>query len=109
MSVNSSVDPRDRLGACLSTCDTLGRILDSVSDGIITVDQELRIISFNRAAAAITGFSREDVVGRRFADVFIEGIADDGELIRSALQKGEYVSELEREIAGKTAGGGSFS
>jgi PAS domain S-box-containing protein len=101
MSVYPNVDPRDRLGACLSTCDTLGRILDSVSDGIITVDQELRIISFNRAAAAITGFSREEAVGRRFADVFTKGMADHGELVRLALQKSEYVSELEREIVGK--------
>ena len=34
MSVFPNVEPQDRLGACLATCNTLGRILDSVSDGI---------------------------------------------------------------------------
>ncbi|MGN6735768.1 MAG: sigma-54 interaction domain-containing protein [Candidatus Binatia bacterium] len=97
----STVESRDRLGACLSTCDTLGRILDSVSDGIITIDQRMRIISFNRAATALTGFTREEAAGRRFTDLFTDGLAEDGALLRNALEKGEYVSDLEREIVGK--------
>lgn len=97
----STVEPRDRLGACLSTCDTLGRILDSVSDGIITIDQRMRIISFNRAAAALTGFTGEEAVGRRFTDIFPNGLTEDGALLRDAFEKGQYVSDLEREIVGK--------
>ena len=100
MSVYPNVDPRDRLGACLSTCDTLGRILDSVSDGIITIDQRMRIISFNRAAAAPRICSRRSR-GKRFVDVFTEGLTENGALFQNALEKGEYVSDLERQIVGK--------
>ena len=41
----------------------LATILDSVADGVFTVDQEMRITWFNRAAEEITGFSREAQLG----------------------------------------------
>ena len=45
-------------------------ILESISDGVFTVDQDWCITSFNRAAEEITGVSRADAIGRRCADVF---------------------------------------
>ena len=39
-------------------------ILDSISDGVFTVDHQWRITTFNRAAEAITGIPRENAVGR---------------------------------------------
>ncbi len=45
-------------------------ILESVSDGVFTIDMEKRITSFNRAAEVITGFTREEAVGRFCFDVF---------------------------------------
>ncbi len=39
-------------------------ILESISDGVFTVDEEWRVSSFNRAAELITGISREDAVGQ---------------------------------------------
>jgi len=39
-------------------------ILDSISDGVFTVDDQWRITSFNRAAAKITGVPREQALGR---------------------------------------------
>ena len=38
-------------------------ILDSIADGVFTVDKEMNITSFNRAAEGITGFSRKDAIG----------------------------------------------
>ena len=35
-------------------------ILDSIADGVFTVDQQGRITSFNKAAERITGFSKEE-------------------------------------------------
>jgi two-component system response regulator HydG len=104
MAVYSNVEPQDQLGACLSTCDTLGRILDSVSDGIMTIDRRMRIISFNRAAAAITGFTPEETVGRPLADVFTGGLTVSGEPLRNAVEQCEYASDLECEINGKGGG-----
>ena len=40
-------------------------ILDSVNDGVFTIDREWRITSFNAAAERITGVEREDAIGMR--------------------------------------------
>ncbi|MDD2708382.1 MAG: sigma 54-interacting transcriptional regulator [Verrucomicrobiae bacterium] len=45
-------------------------ILESVSDGVFTIDHDWRITSFNRAAEEITGIPRREAVGRRCSEVF---------------------------------------
>ena len=45
-------------------------ILESISDGVFTVDLEWHITSFNRAAEEITGVPRQEAIGQRCADVF---------------------------------------
>lgn len=66
-------------------------ILDSVADGVFTVDGEWRITYFNRAAERITGISREDAVGRRCCDVFKANTCGEGCVLRSTLETGEPV------------------
>lgn len=44
-------------------------ILDSTHDAMLAVDAEGRVTLFNRAAEALTGLKREDVLGRRVTDV----------------------------------------
>ena len=39
-------------------------ILDSIADGVFTVDRNWRITSFNRAAEEITGVSRDEAIGQ---------------------------------------------
>jgi len=51
-------------------------ILDSVADGVFTVDLEWRITSFNAAAERITGVKREEALGRRCCDVFRASICE---------------------------------
>ena len=45
-------------------------ILESISDGVFTVDHSWHITSFNRAAEEITGISREQAIGLRCSEVF---------------------------------------
>jgi PAS domain S-box-containing protein len=45
-------------------------IFDSIEEGVFTVDLELRITSFNRAAEKITGISRKEAIGRPCLEVF---------------------------------------
>jgi len=45
-------------------------ILESISDGVFTVDAEWRITSFNRAAEEITGVARKEAIGQRCSEVF---------------------------------------
>ncbi|MBK7701800.1 MAG: sigma 54-interacting transcriptional regulator [bacterium] len=45
-------------------------ILESISEGVFTVDQEWIVTSFNRAAEEITKVPRRDAIGRRCSEVF---------------------------------------
>ena len=45
-------------------------ILDRLQEGIIAHDQQRRIFFFNRAAAAMTGFAPEEVLGKDCHEVF---------------------------------------
>ncbi len=51
-------------------------ILDSIADGVFTVDENWRITSFNRAAERITGVPRAEAVGQRCCDVFRASICE---------------------------------
>lgn len=57
-----------------SAFDQLGilhhRIIESVGSGIMTVDLEGKIKTFNRAAEEITGVSPRDALGKKIDDVF---------------------------------------
>jgi len=45
-------------------------ILDSIADGVFTIDHEGRITSFNRAAEQITGYAQKEVLGQFCHDIF---------------------------------------
>ena len=51
-------------------------ILDSIADGVFTVDLSWRITSFNRAAEKITGISRSDALGRRCSEVLRANVCE---------------------------------
>jgi PAS domain S-box-containing protein len=53
-----------------------GIILDSIADGVFTVDSDWRITSFNRAAENITGISKKDAIGRHCWEVFRASICE---------------------------------
>ncbi len=66
-------------------------ILESISDGVFTVDHGWRITSFNRAAEAVTGVPREEAVGRRCAEVFRSSMCETACALRETMETGEPV------------------
>lgn len=62
-------------------------LLDSLSEGVLTVNRQLEIISFNRAAEMITGWKTEDVLGKNCQDVFPEELCENGCLIKSTIEQ----------------------
>ncbi len=66
-------------------------ILDSVNDGVFTVDREWRVASFNTAAERITGVAREDAIGMRCCDVFRSSICESGCALRETISSGQPV------------------
>ena len=66
-------------------------ILDSVADGVFTVDHDLRITSFNRAAEQITGIVRDEAAGRPCCEVLRASICERDCALRSTMQTGKPV------------------
>ncbi len=66
-------------------------ILESISDGVFTVDKDWRIVHFNRAAELITGVRRRDAVGRHCAEVFRAGMCETGCALRKTVETGKPV------------------
>jgi PAS domain S-box-containing protein len=66
-------------------------ILESISDGVFTVDGEWRITSFNRAAEEITGISRGDAIGKPCAEVFRASMCEAECALRRTLKTGKPV------------------
>ena len=71
-------------------------ILESISDGVFTVDSEWRVTSFNRAAEQITGVPRREAIGRRCGDVLRSSLCGP----ECALQR---TLKSSRPIIGKSA------
>jgi PAS domain S-box-containing protein len=63
-------------------------ILDSVNEGVFTVNLDWRITSFNRAAEKITGIRREDALGHRCSEVFRANICEGACALRETLTTG---------------------
>jgi PAS domain S-box-containing protein len=66
-------------------------ILDSISDGVFTVDLEWRVTSFNRAAEEITGVSRQEAIGRRCAEVFRSSMCGAACALQQTLRTGKPI------------------
>ena len=75
----------------LTPAETRDVILDSVADGVFTVDANWRITSFNRAAEQITGVARENAIGQRCCDVFRASICESECTLKQTLLTGRPV------------------
>lgn len=60
-------------------------ILDSINEGVFTVDLEWRITAFNRAAERILGISREHALGKPCCEVFRASICENACALRKTL------------------------
>lgn len=66
-------------------------ILDSIADGVFTVDNDWKITSFNRAAEKITGVSREEALGKLCYEVFHASICETDCALHRTLESGKSV------------------
>jgi len=66
-------------------------ILDSVNEGVFTVDLDWRITAFNKAAEQITGVSREVALGNPCCEVFRADICETNCALRRTMTTGRPV------------------
>jgi PAS domain S-box-containing protein len=75
-----------------------GTILDSVADGVFTVDHDWRITSFNKAAERITGVAAERAMGLRCSEVFHADICERRCALRESMETGERFIDVPARI-----------
>lgn len=63
-------------------------ILESVSEGVFTVDHQWRITSFNRAAEKITGIPRDVAIGKQCYEVFRSNMCETDCALRRTMKQG---------------------
>ena len=66
-------------------------VLDSIADGVFTVDSDWRITSFNRAAEQIVGVPREEALGRPCCEVFRADICEGSCALRRTMETGQPI------------------
>lgn len=66
-------------------------ILESISDGVFTVDKDWRITWFNAAAERITGTPRREAMGRFCHEVFRSSLCEGHCALRETLESGQPV------------------
>jgi PAS domain S-box-containing protein len=64
-------------------------ILDSIADGVFTVDKDWNITRFNKAAERITGVPCEEAIGQQCCDVFRANLCECGCALRDTLRTGQ--------------------
>lgn len=69
--------------------DVTETILESISDGVFTVDHEWRILSFNRAAEEITGIPRKEAIGRHCWEVFRSNMCEGDCALKRTMKEGK--------------------
>ena len=71
--------------------DVQATILDSITEGVFTVDEDWRITSFNRAAEKIIGIPRERAIGQPCRDIFRANICEGECTLRQTIETGTPV------------------
>jgi len=66
-------------------------ILDSINEGVFTVDLDWRIAAFNKAAQQITGISANQAIGSRCCDVFRASICETSCALRRTMASGKPI------------------
>ncbi len=85
MKKNTTIDPQDT-------------ILDSINEGVFTVDLDWHIISFNRAAERITGIKRQEAYGRSCHEVFHTNICETACALRQTIKTGKPIVNITAHI-----------
>jgi PAS domain S-box-containing protein len=76
-------------------------ILESIAEGVFTVDKNFKINFFNKAAEKITGYKREEVLGRFCKHIFRTDLCFTNCPIALALQSSDNIYDLESQYLKK--------
>jgi len=75
-----------------------GIILESISDGVFTVDHEWHITSFNRAAEKITGIPRDQAIGKYCWEILRSNMCERDCALRRTMKHGKSLIDTSTHI-----------
>ena len=83
----------------------IGLIIDSIADGLITINPDGQIVSVNPAAVGMTGWPADQLSGRPLTEILepLEGAEDGGSLVRalSAAERRAEKMVLRQQLGGR--------
>lgn len=80
------------------TDPALDTILNSIADGVFTIDLDKKVTSFNKAAEQITGIHREQAIGQKCFDVFHASICQGSCAMEKTIKSGKPIIALRINI-----------
>jgi PAS domain S-box-containing protein len=93
-------------GVCSIARETTHRFLhlifDSIAHAIFTVDSEGTVTSFNRAGEELTGYRRDEVIGRACSSIFRSDRCEGGCPLKETIDTGERSHNQEAKIITKS-------
>ena len=69
-------------------------VLDSIEDGVFSVNKDWHIMSFNRAAEKITGMPKKSALGRPCWEIFKTDICANGCILKKTMVTGQPISNM---------------
>jgi len=76
----------------------LRTILDNIPSGVYTVDREMTLLSFNRSLENITGYTAQDVLGKKCSQVLRSDFCDAGCPLKRSIRTGETLRGVELNL-----------
>ena len=76
-------------------------VMDSIADGVFTVDKRFRLTSFNKAAEQITGWTAQEVVGSPCNKIFQSNICGADCILAQSVNAGKSIVNRSIYIKGK--------
>ena len=95
----------DKIQNCISQRKNLEAILNSVTDGIVAIDNRFRVVNLNGAAQEMIGRDRVDILGGLCSDVLRRADGKKGCLLSPIIESGQMVKDvpfLVKHPSGKT-------
>jgi len=72
-------------------CNDRNIILDSIAEGVFTVDLDFKISSINRAAEEILGVSEDEVIGKYCFEIFHANICEHSCALKETIRTGKKI------------------
>ena len=106
-SKSSQKTPIKALGEAINVPVAHQTLVESIPEGVFTIDLQWRIISVNREAELITGFSKSEVIGKNCWEIFRSDMCNLNCPLRLAMEQGR--SYMDQDVRMIRKGGESLA